>query len=368
MNGRSDLDRFIKFQWRIYENDPMWVAPLLMDVKTVLNREKHPFHQHAEVEYFLAWRGSDVVGRIAAIVNRLHNEFHGDTLGFFGFFECIDDQSVADALLQQAETWLKARGRTAAQGPMNFSTNEELCSPGVLIDGFDTPPKIMITHTPAYYARLLENAGYVKAKDLLCYYLDAMNTPQRLAKGMKRLGKAEGIHMRPLDLKDFAGELARVKAIYNTAWEKNWGFVPMTEAELDHMAKQLKPIIDPQLVVFAEVEGKPVAFALQLPDFNQALKHVNGRLLPTGVFKFLWYKRKINEVRVLTLGVIPEYRGRGIDAMLIMRMMEVSQPRGMAKGECSWILEDNTMMRHGMERMGGHVYKTYRVFEKPLAS
>jgi ribosomal protein S18 acetylase RimI-like enzyme len=250
---------------------------------------------------------------------------------------------------------------------MNFSTNEEVCSPGVMIDGFNTPPRIMMGHTPPYYARLLENAGYSKAKDLLCYYMDGMKTPQRLVRGMTRLGKAEGIHMRPLNLKDFQGELARIKSIYNSAWEKNWGFVPMTDAEFEHMAKQLKPIIDPELVLIAEVDGKPVAFAIQLPDYNQAMKHMNGRLFPFGVFKFLWYKRKIDEVRVLTLGIVPAYRGRGIDAMLVVRMMEISQPRGMAKGECSWILEDNTMMRHGMERMGGYVYKTYRVFEKPIA-
>lgn len=366
VSSRADLDRFIKFQWRIYENDPMWVPPLLMDVKGALDRKKHPFHQHAEVEYFLARRGGEVVGRIAAIVNHLHNEFHGDTTGFFGFFESIDDQNVADALLRAAERFLAARGRTSAQGPMNFSTNEELCSPGVLIDGFDTPPKIMMAYTPSYYARLLENAGYVKAKDLLGYYLDASTTPKHLVRGMARLGKAEGIRMRALNLKDFNGELARIKSIYNSAWERNWGFVPMTEAEFEHMAKQLKPIIDPELIVIAEVEGKPVGFALQLPDFNQAMKHMNGRLFPTGLFKFLWYKRKIDEVRVLTLGVVPEYRGRGIDAMLIVRMMEVVQPRGMAKGEGSWILEDNMMMRRGMEKMGAHVYKTYRVYEKPL--
>ena len=365
--SRSDLDRFIKLPWRIYQNDPVWVPPLLMDVRTALDRKKHPFHQHADVEYFLAWRDGEPVGRIAAIVNHLYNEFHGDTTGFFGFFESIPDQAVTNALMQEAERWLRARGRTSAQGPMNFSTNEELCSPGVLIDGFNTPPKVMMTHTPRYYADLLEIAGYAKAKDLLCYYLDAMTTPERLMKAMERLSRVEGITMRPLNLKDFAGELARIKSIYNAAWEKNWGFVPMTEAEFEHMAKQLKPIIDPELIVIAESQGQPVGFAIQLPDFNQAMKHMNGRLFPTGLFKFLWYKRKINEVRVITLGVIPEFRGRGIDSMLVLRMIDVSRPHGMAKGEGSWVLEENVQMRRALERMGGHVYKKYRVYEKPLA-
>jgi GNAT superfamily N-acetyltransferase len=365
--SRSDLDRFIKLPWRIYQNDPAWVPPLLMDVRNALDRKKHPFHQHADVEYFLAWRNGEPVGRIAAIVNHLHNQFHEDSAGFFGFFESVPDQAVASALLQEAERWLRARGRTSAMGPMNFSTNEELCSPGVLIEGFDKPPKVMMAHTPPYYAGLLEGAGYEKAKDLLCYYLDAMTTPERLAKAMARLSRVQGITMRPLNLKDFAGELARIKAIYNAAWEKNWGFVPMTEAEFEHMAKQLKPIIDPELIVMAESQGQPIAFAIQLPDFNQAIKHMNGRLFPTGLFKFLWYKRKIKEVRVITLGVIPEFRGRGIDALLVLRMIEVSRPRGMAKGEGSWVLEDNVPMRRAMEGMGGRVYKTYRVYEKPLA-
>ena len=366
--SRSDLDRFIKLPWRIYQNDPVWVPPLLMDVRNALDRKKHPFHQHAEVEYFLAWRNGEPVGRIAAIVNHLHNQFHDDRTGFFGFFESIPDHAVATALLERVQAWLAERGRTSAQGPMNFSTNEEVASPGVLIDGFETPPKIMMTHTPRYYSELLEAAGYSKAKDLLCYWMDASSTPERLVKGLARLGRNEGVTMRPLNMKDFAGELARVKSIYNSAWEKNWGFVPMTDAEFDYMAKQLKPLIDPELVLIAEAQGEPVAFAIQLPDFNQAMKHMNGRLFPTGLFKFLWYKRKINEVRVLTLGVILNYRNRGIDTMLMVRMMEVAQPRRMAKGECSWILEDNMPMRRGMERMGAHIYKTYRVYEKLLTS
>ncbi|HSL72814.1 MAG TPA: hypothetical protein VK864_21355 [Longimicrobiales bacterium] len=364
--NRRDLDRFIKFPWRIYENDPVWVAPLLGDVRRALDPVKHPFHQHADVACFLAWRGPDVVGRIAAIVNRRHNDFYHDTTGFFGLFESVDDQTVANALLSQAEAWLRERGCTTCRGPMNFSTNDELCSPGVLVDGFDTPPMVMMAHTPPYYARLLEAAGYRKEKDLYAYWVNGETTPDRLKQALERLRRNEAIEIRTINLKDFDREVARVKQIYNSAWERNWGFVPMTDAEFDFMAKQLRPIVEPRFVLIGEVKGEPVAFAIELPDLNQAFKHMNGRLFPIGLFKFLWYRRKIDRVRVLTLGVVSAYRGRGIDGLLIGRILEAAQPLGMAKGECSWILEDNIPMRKGLDRVGGRIYKTYRVYEKPL--
>jgi GNAT superfamily N-acetyltransferase len=366
--GRADLDRFIKLPWRVYADDPLWVAPLITEVREVLNPVKHPFYRHGDVETFLAFRNGEVVGRIAAIVNRAHNEFHGDRMGFFGLFESIDDQAVANALLQRAEAWLSQRGCDRSQGPMNLSTNEELCSPGVLVDGFDQPPVIMMAHTPPYYARLLENAGYLKAKDLLSFWNDGDETPERLERAVGTLTKRHKVTVRSLDLKDFDGELERIKKVYNSAWERNWGFVPMTEEEFSFMAKKLRPILDPRMCLLVEHEAEPIAFALQLPDYNQALKHVNGRLLPIGVFKFLWHKRKIRSVRVLTLGVRPEWRHKGIDALLIAKMHHVLQPLDMPRGEGSWVLEDNYPMRNAMERMGAFVYKTYRVFEKPLST
>lgn len=368
VSSRSDLDSFIKLPWRLYENDPQWVAPLISEVREVLDRGKHPFHKHATVEYFIALRDGEVVGRIAAIVNHLHNQFHDDQVGFFGFFEAVNDQAVADALIRTAEDWLRAKGMTSVQGPMNFSTNEELSSPGVLVEGFDTPPKIMMAHTPQYYAPLLERAGYFKKKDLLCYWYDGEQTSERLKRALETMTKRLNLTLRPLSLKDFDGEIERIKEIYNSAWERNWGFVPMTEAEFDFMAKKLKPIVDPRMCIIAEINGQPIGFALQLPDYNQPLKHVNGRLFPFGVFKFLWYKRKIDSVRVITLGVKPEYRGKGLDGVLIAKIHEVLQPLGIPRGECSWILEDNIPMRNAIERMGGWVYKTYRVYEKSLTN
>ncbi|MFS8637410.1 MAG: GNAT family N-acetyltransferase [Gemmatimonadota bacterium] len=365
VDGRADLDRFIRLPWRIYANDPVWVPPLLSDLKTVLDRRRHPFHQHADVEYFLAWRGDEVVGRIAAIVNHRHNEFHGEKTGFFGFFECIDDGDVARALLETAEAWLRERGMERVYGPESFSTNEE-SGLGLLVDGFDKPPVIMMAHTPPYYPRLVEGAGYVKAKDLLAYWLDDQRPPERLVRGVERLRQAERVKLRTLNLKDFAGEVARIKDIYNSAWERNWGFVPMTDAEFDHLARQLRPVVNPRLCAIAEVDGEPVGFALALPDFNQALKHVNGRLFPFGIFKLLWYRRKIDTLRVLTLGLKPGYRQKGIDAMLYLHIFREGVAAGFKQAECSWILEDNWDMRRGLERMGARVYKTYRIYEKTL--
>jgi len=369
VSGRADLERFLKLPWRIYANDAMWVPPLLSDLRKTLDPSRgHPFHDHAEVALFLARRGRDVVGRIAAIVNRAHNEFHGDKLGFFGLFESDDDQGVADALLNAAEQWLLDRGMTAVQGPMNLSTNEEVCSPGVLVDGWHRPPAVLMGHTPSYYARLIERAGYTKAKDLLAYWIESEDTPARLKRVYDRLLRDGRVKLRSLDIRRFDDEVAIVRDIYNSAWERNWGFVPMTANELDYMARHLKPIAEPKLCAFAEVDGEAVGFALGLPDYNVALKHVNGRLLPFGVFKLLWYRRRITHARVITLGLKPGYRARGLDGMLIAHLFIEAKKIGIWKSECSWILEDNWDMRRGLERIGAIPDKTYRLFEKPLGT
>ncbi len=363
--GKGELKLFRRLPWRIYRDDPLWVPPLLMDVNTVIGGE-HPFHRHAEVEYFLAWRGDRPVARVAAVVNRIHNDFQGDRLGFFGLFEAEDDAEAAAALLRAAEGWLRARGLDRVQGPMNLSTNEELCSPGIQLDGFDKPPTVMMTHTRPYYPRLVEAAGYGKARDLLAYWLGEEKPPERLVEGVARLQQAEGVVLRSIEMKDFKAEVERIKAIYHSAWEQNWGFIPMTDAEFDHMAKALKPVIEPRLVLIAEVKGEPVAFAIALPDFNQALKHLNGRLFPFGLFKLLWYRRKIDQARVLTLGIKPGFRKAGLAAMMYLRLFQDGPSAGYHRAECSWILEDNWDMRRGLERMGATVYKTYRVYEKAL--
>jgi GNAT superfamily N-acetyltransferase len=366
VGGRADLERFLRLPWRIYADDPLWVAPLLSEVRSVLDPARHPFHRHAEVATFLAWRGREPAGRIAAVVNRSHNDFHDDRTGFFGLFESIDDQGVADALLATAEAWLAERGMTSAQGPMNLSTNEEICSPGVLIEGFHRPPAIMMAHTPKYYARLLERAGYVKAKDLYSYWIESPEPNPRLRQAYDRLLRSGEITIRSLDMRRFDEEVDTIQRIYNTAWERNWGFVPMMPEEITHMAAQLKPVVNPRVCAIAEVYGSPVGFVLSLPDYNIALRHVNGRLFPLGIFKLLWYRRGIDTVRTITLGVVPEHRGRGLDALLIAHINLKAMEVGIWRGECSWILEDNVPMRRVLERNGAVADKTYRVYEKSL--
>jgi GNAT superfamily N-acetyltransferase len=366
VRGRGELKRFIRLPWRIYADHPHWVPPLLADMKTVLDRTKHPYHQHADSEYFLAWRGGEVVGRIAATVNHRYNEFHEERTGFFGFFECIQDESVATALLRAAEEWLRERGMERVHGPVSFSTNEE-APLGLLVDGFEHPPILMTGYNPTWYSTLIEAGGYAKAKDLVSFRLtNSAHPPERLVRGVERLERREGIRVRPIDVRRFREELDSIKEIYNRSWERNWGFVPMTDAEIEFAAKEFRPVLDPSLCLIAEVEGEPVGFSLVLPDYNQVLRHLNGRLFPFGIFKFLWHRRKIDRVRILTLGLIPGYRRRGLDAMMYLRIFQAAARGGYHWGEASWILEDNWEIRRGMERCGGEVYKTYRIYEKKL--
>jgi GNAT superfamily N-acetyltransferase len=367
--GRGEsLKPFIDLTWKINARDPVWIAPLRMIFKQVLDRGKHPFHQHADVAYFLAERGGEAVGRIAAVVNHRANEFHGDRTGYFGVFECIDDAAVAAQLLERAAEWLKARGMETMRGPFNFSTNDELFSPGVLVDGFDTPPVFMMGHNPRYYGGLMEAAGMVKAKDLVAMWLGNPNAPPRLVQGMEKLAKREGWKIRSADMKRLKEEVATVMEVYNAAWERNWGFIPMTHAEFESMAKEFKPVVDPELVLIAETtEGEPIGFALVMPDLNQAFRHLpNGRLFPFGVFKFLWHRRKIRTMRFLTLGLKPGWQSSGIGAALYYRVFQVGKAKGYTGCEAGWMLEDNDRMLNGLEKVGFKVYKTYRVYERSL--
>lgn len=361
VSGRRDLHRFVTFPWKVYRGDPNWVPPLIGDTKKMLR--KHPFHEHASVEYYLALRGREVVGRIAAIENRRHNEVHEERTAFFGFFEVLPDEEAAGALLGQVEAWALRRGLKTLRGPANFSSNEEW---GLLVDGFDSPPVIMMTYNPPRYAGSLEQLGFRKAKDLLAYHIDSPDPSARILRTAERMATRRGVVVRPLNMKRFEEEVGKIRTIYNQAWEKNWGFVPMTEAEIVHMAKELKPVVKPQLIILAEKGDDPVGFAMALPDLNMAIKHANGRLFPFGLLKILWYARKINMARVLTLGLIPEYRRLGIDQLLYLRLFQGARQLGITHGELSWILEDNQPMRQALEKVGCRVYKTYRIYEKEL--
>ena len=346
----------------------MWVPPLRRDVASLLDRKKNPFFEHAEAEYFVAERGGEVVGRIAAISNRLHNEIHEDRVGFFGFFESVRDPEVAAALFATASDWLGSRGLDTMRGPASFSTNDEC---GLLVMGFDRPPAIMMPHNPEWYAELVESAGFTRAKDLLVYEGGderGSSPPERIERAVRLVTERLGLTLRPLDMRDFRAEVERVKVLYNQCWEKNWGFVPMTEHEIDHLAEQFKPVVIPDLVPFVEKDGVPVGFALALSDLNTIFRsNRKGYLLPV-LPKLLWSLKRetITRARILLLGVIPELRGKGIDAVLYHWIWTRAGKHGMPWGEAGWILEENAAMNAGLLKMGFRHYKTYRMYDRPI--
>ena len=346
----------------------MWVAPLRMDVRKLLDKKANPFYQHADAEYFLAERNGKVVGRIAAIRNDNHGKAWPEEthVGFWGFFECINDQAVADALFAAAAAWLKKEGLTVMRGPASPSTNDEC---GLLVDGFDTPPVVMNPHNPRYYVDLVDRAGFTKAMDLLCYEGggDESPPPPRIIEMSRKLAARYGITLRKLDMSKFEEEVELVKQVYNSAWEKNWGFVPMTDAEIDFLAKALKPVVVPELVVFAEMKGKLIGMGVSIPDFNVALKHnPSGRLFPFGLLKILWYRRKIGRLRTLILGVMPEYRRTGADALMYEWTWREGKKKGYLWGEASWLLESNDAILNGMTKLGFREYKRLRMYDKPV--
>ena len=296
-------------------------------------------------------------------------DYHGENAGFFGLFECDDDPEAARSLLATAEAWAQERGLSIIRGPFNLSTNDELWSPGILIDGFERPPVVMMAHAPPYYQRLVESAGYEKSKDLLAYWVDAeIAGLDRLGKAVDRIRERSGVTLRTIDMKRLDAEVALIQDVYNSAWERNWGFVPMSSDEIEHMAKSLEPVVNPDYCLLIEHDGQVVGFGVALPNYNEVLNHLGGRLFPIGFLKFLFYRRRIGTARVLTLGLKPGFRNRGLDAMVILELFRAGVRAGQPRGECSWILEDNWEMRRGLERIGGEAYKTYRVYEKNLDS
>ena len=364
LSSAGDVRRFIKFPWSLYADDPLWVPPLLMDRRKLMDRKKNPFYQHSDAEFFLAMKGEKIVGRIGAIVNHNHNKEHNDKTGFFGFFESIDDQDVAGSLIATASNWLKARGMNAMRGPVTPSVNDEY---GLLVDGFDRPPVVLMPYNPRYYPPLLEKTGLKKTKDLYAYLLDEETVfSDRLVRVTEAIRTREGLTFRALDMKRFDQEVALIKQLYNEAWQYNWGAVPMTDAEFEALAKDLKPIVVPELVIIAEYKGKPIGFALSIPDLNIALKHnKHGYLLP-GLWCLLRYKKAINTVRIITLGVVRERLKTGAAGVLFYETARRCTTNGYRYGEASWVLEDNVMMNRSAELLNASRYKTYRIYEIPL--
>jgi len=365
---------FARFAWQIYRDDPNWVPPIYMDRLALLNPEKHPFHEHADMQLFLARRGQEIVGTISAHVNHRHNEVHKDRVGFFGFFEAIDDDAVAEALFQAASDWLREQGMEAIRGPESFSQNEEV---GLLIDGLDQPPVVMMTYNPAYYQGLIERAGFEKAQDLYAWLTrtnifdhEVQRLPRKFVRVADEARKRENLVVHKIDMKHFDEEVEKAKVVYNKAWEQNWGFVPMTDHEIVHLGEDLKMILDPDLVYIAEMDGQPAGVSIGVPDVNQALikarPQPNMWSLPLTLLKFLWYRRKIDTFRLLIMGVVPEHRTLGIDALFYVETARAALRKGYEFCEMSWILESNDMMNRIIERLGGKIYKTYRIYEKPL--
>jgi len=356
-----ELKQFVELPYTLYRNDPYWVAPLRIAVKELLDRRKHPFYANAEAEFFLARREGRVVGRIAAILDRTHNKVHGEQAGFFGFFESIDDGAVAEALLAQAREWVTGRGARFLRGPVNPSTNYEC---GMLIDGFDSSPMVMMTYNPRYYPALMEGVGLRKSKDLLAYrsHADRIDL-EKIDRLSQRVLKKNGVRVRPINMKDFANEVERVWQVYASAWSRNWGFVPMTREEFFAQGKEMKQILKPELVLIGEVGDRVVGFGLALPDINQALKPAGGSLFPTGLLKILYHQRLIKRVRVLALGVVPEHQASGLPAVFYATLVRNARKLGYGECEMSWILEDNVLMNRSLEVMGAKRYKTYRIYD-----
>jgi GNAT superfamily N-acetyltransferase len=365
---------FAQFPWRLYRHDPNWVPPLFGDRMAMLTPGRHPFHEHADIQLFLAERGGQVAGTISAHVNHRHNEVHDDLVGFFGFFETEDDPGVAEALFDAASGWLRGRGMTAIRGPENFSQNEEV---GLLIDGYDQPPVILMTYNPPYYRQLIEGAGFEDAQDLYAWLIptdifdkDVQRLPRKFVHVAEQARQRDDLVVRKIDMKRYDEEVEFAKKIYNKAWEKNWGFVPMTDDEIEHLGEELKFIIDPDVVLLAEVDGKPAGISLGVPNVNQALLRAKPRpntwSLPITLVRFLLNRRHIDTFRLMIMGVIPEYRGLGIDALFYVETARSAFAKGYDYCEMSWILESNDMMNRIIERLGGEIYKTYRVYEKPL--
>ncbi len=366
-DSRTDLGRFVDLPWRLYASDPCWVPPLKKQVLGYLDT-KHPFYGNgaAEREVYLAWRGTRVVGRIVAIVNRAYNTFHGDRTGFFGFFECEDDPEAASRLVAAAGAWVKARGCDGLAGPTNPSTNYEA---GLLVHGFDSPPSLMMTYNPPSYAELLESTGLAKAKDLYAYESAVhAKSLERLEKFAERTRKREPqFSERPVVIKNIVSEIALVREIYNSAWEKNWGFVPPSDVEFDWLAKELKPLVDPPLARIAFMDGEPAGFLLALPNVNPALAVLNGSMAnPIRVLRALMIGRRREALRLILLGVKEQYRMRGIEGVMFYEGLKAGLERGYTSCEYSWILEDNELTKRTVRLMDAEHSKTYRIYSKPL--
>ncbi|MEN3027376.1 MAG: N-acetyltransferase [Chlorobiota bacterium] len=363
----SERRQFIRLAWRFYRDDPNWVPPLKAEQDKLLAPRRNPFFHHARMQLWVAWHGAEPVGRIAAIVNELHNELHQDAVGFFGFFECVPDTGVARALLEAAAEWLRRQGKTSIRGPVNPSMNDEC---GLLVDGFDRPPAIMMPYNPPYYAELLEACGLQKAKDLLAYLLTEQFLSEKLRRGQQLVRERYRIWVRSMDFRDrrlFPQDVERIKLIYNRAWQPNWGFVRLTDAEMEFLVAGLKQVADPELALFAFRGEEPIGFALAIPDINQVLRFNRSGSLLGALWHLATKRKRIDAMRIMVLGILPEYQNLGADAVLYYELGMRGLRKGIRFAEASWVLEDNWAMRNPLEKtLGAQLYKRYRIYEMPI--
>jgi hypothetical protein len=370
VRNRRQLKGFVKVPFHLHREQPQWVPPLVFERMQFLDRRKNPYFEHAEVEFFVAERDGEPAGRISAQVDHRWDEFQGGGDAIFGFFESAEDPEVARALLDAASEWAAAKGRGRILGPMDFTTNDEI---GILIEGFERRPMILEPWHPPFYRELIEAQGFAKTMDVLMWELNFGDLkegerfdPSIHAAAEKAL-KDEGIVIRNMRKRDMAAEVRRFSDVYNEAWGDNWGFVPITDAEVEFQAKNLKQVIDESWTFMAEKDGEVIGAALTLPDINQVMARLNGRLLPFGWLRFLGGRRGIDRLRVFALGVKHEYRHTGVAAGLYLKHLETAmQPGAIEGGEMGWILETNAPMNRAMEGMGGKIVKRYRLFERPL--
>lgn len=365
-SDRKLLDRFLKVPYAVYGDDPHVVFPLLDEQKKFFDRSHNPFYQHAETELWLAVKGGRDVGRVAACIDSTNNDYHHEKVGFFGFYEVQDDDEAAAALLRTAADWIVARGMDTMRGPGCFTSNHDWY--GLQVDGRFDRPLIGMPYNPRYYEKQLTAFGLTGAKDLFAWWLETRGElPPKMQPLVDRVLERPGLVIRPFDMKHFSEEAELVRGLYNACWGENWGFIPLSDAEFAYLAKDMKALVSADFLLVAEMEGKPVGFSLTIPDFNQAMQPLRGKLLPFGWLQFLLNKRKVRSARTILMGVLPEYRKLGIDVGMVSQTMRAAFAKGITHGECSWILADNRPMNRILEGYGADCYKTYRVYEKKLA-
>ena len=366
VRDRKGLIGFITMAKRLYKDDPNWVSPLVVDQLRFFDKERNPFFKHADTSFFVVRdEVGRIVGRIAATVDHRHNEIHNEKTGFFGFFDTIRDKNVSNALLDKTREWLKERGMETIRGPFNLSINHES---GLLIEGFDDPPVIMMPYNPPWYSEILEDYGFRKVKDLYAFWRDAYpEPPERLYRIADKVEKRTGVTVRSLRMSEFDREIERFAEIYNAAWQDNWGFVPLDRDEIEFMARRLKPVVKSDLVIFIEKDGEPVAASIVLPDYNQVLRRLKGSLFPFGICKLILFSRHISRARMIAMGVKREWRRRGLELLLCLSSFKAARGLGYRGGELSWTLEDNYKVNSLITKdMGGRLYKRYRIYERAV--